>query len=173
MSNLTIHSVITIGANDKPTDEFFRDDPFGVLVDVSASAFLTGDPAPIEILIQLVNPREDHDGPGMWWRRSDGVPNPTLDFLFDAGPSDWRRAQLIARWARYRDAVAHIGGGEIEGVFAVRASVRTVGLPGHQSGFAMSAPYAATYHFRGTNPASGTATGPSGTPGHGPLPSPH
>ena len=172
---MKIERVVTIDpANgDVEKDTFFRDDPFGILVEVSISEYLTSTPAPVEVLMQLVNPREDHNGPGMWWRPSDGAPNPTIDHLFDAGVSDWRHALLVARWPRYQDAVAHIGGGMIEGVFAVRAYVRTVPpSPDQVAGFAMSPPYAKTYHYRGVHPShpgGGTGTG-GATTGPNPFP---
>jgi hypothetical protein len=175
LSEIKIERVFTTGANDVETDTFFHDDPFGIAVEVSLGSILNTYTAPVEVLMQLVNPREDHQGPGMWWRKTDGAPNPTIDHLFDAGPSDWRRARLVARWATYEDAVKHIAGGDLEGVFAVRAYVRTVPKNADQlAGFAMSAPYAATYNYRGVRPPKpdgGTGTG-TGTGPHGPGPIP-
>ncbi len=148
---------------------FYWETAFGIAIEIAFSDDVVNDSVPFEIQLQLVCVREDPDG-YVWWRTSDYTPKPTIDFTFPVKSVSSKKAQFRVFWPSYGDLMQAIGGGDVPGVFAVRACVRSTDNRGMNASFDMTAPFAATYHYIGHEPPP--TKPPSGSGGAKPHPPP-
>ncbi|HEX4456024.1 MAG TPA: hypothetical protein VH143_34420 [Kofleriaceae bacterium] len=147
MSSISIAGVWTMNPSDGwiPVSSFERTDPFGITMEIRYSDDLVRDEVFVDMLVQVVNPRDDIDD-AQWWRYESGNP-----YFISTRDHTWTNVPVVGTdvgyfwsWKSYDDAFTNVGASAGGGVFAVRGQVTVRGT----DLFDMTQPFAFNYTLR-------------------------
>lgn len=162
-----IKDIYTADGDLDETNAFEWDDPFSIVLELERSVARDSPAYPLEIMVQIVNPRTDPSDVGPW-KGEGGKPLYSLDFTREVAldPSSgislgWKtKLKYWLKFSSYGKALERVKEGATRGgVYGVQATARLLYFPS----FAATRPMAYAYHFRG-DPTVGGGTG-SGTGG--------
>ncbi len=165
-----IKDIYTADGDLEETDHFEWNDPFSIVLELQRSVARDSPAYPLEIMLQIVNPRTDPSDVGPW-RDAGGKLIQTLDFTREVAldPSGstglaWKtKLKYWLKFSSYGKAMERVKENATRGgVFGVQATARLLYFPS----FAATRPMAYTFHFPGDPPTGGSGKG-KGTGGGG------
>lgn len=170
--DIWIKDIYTADGDLEETDVFEWGDPFSIVLELERSVARDSPAYPLEIMLQIVNPRTDPSDVGPW-KGEGGKPLHTLDFTREVAldPSGntslaWKtKLKYWLKFSSYGKAMERVKEGATRGgVYGVQATARLLYFPS----FAATRPMAYAYHFRGDPPeGGGSGRGSGGGSGSG------
>lgn len=148
MSFVRINKIYTMDPGDKwrPKNVFFPNDPFGIMMEVTASPDLISGGFIYDAIFQMVNPQDDPYEKIWYSRMSDSLYKfQTIDWFYTNVRFKYENFGVWFPFSSYSRAVAHVRGpSRLNGVFSVRGSISV-----HQSDlFDLTAPFGYNYKAR-------------------------